>query len=1050
MAKENKDKLLADILASRSMIEMNTDKFTLSIKFGIATGVVNIIHIGGATDSLDSCRIEYLAVGPALQDAFEAEKMCQEGQVVVTQEAMKAVKNTNFYTFSKIQKQKAFWQVSANEKNKKLHIPQIKTRELNTDQNPEIMFNYVPAAVAPYLEQKKHFESWLSELRRVTTLFCDIGMSGETMDKLTRGDPETENFLQNIYEKIQTLVFKYEGVINKFLIDDKGNTLIVVFGLAPFSHEDDANRAVFCAVDIINFLNSKDLKPAMGVTTSVCYGGVIGHAGSRREYSIIGDGINMAARLMSLAKTANEKVPHNNRQALYIEESTRLSLRDVRLIQEFVRSKEPVKLKGHKEKVWFYKRDLETLRILKTFEFPQFRHNRLATIFVHNDKSKKVSSIRYLIIVKPGQTIGELENMVIQKLNSKEVTTNRNKWALLFYKVTPEESLVAGVRLNEKQLIDEIPRELKILYFEFKEFSGKPPKMEPLLSEAKGRFFTKRLTTIDKPPGFEAEDTFSIIRRLEEAKERANEGLKVMLIEGSYGVGRSFGIKQAIGGSNTKNSVLRVAANPFLGLHNPARYGRVWVDLINQIMDDQLFDLGVGVEDSEKIKKARNNIVKDALKRSQKIFAKASGDKDSKRHDAMQLSILNDLLNTSFRETALTVKKSTIVFGKEDVDAIFSKDTVLSTQGKRGRSMMSRSSSVKSDAGRTQGSEHILRLLSTIFVGLCPDDKSTFVTIDDSHYMDPYSWLVLLELAEYWQTVPVTIILSHRNVEVTEGLKKSREYVDEKAEDAINRIQDSMPFAEDSTAGLFIRSTTAGKGKRPGSKLQNNENIGMLTNTYSAWDQRQDVLCLIEKLRSLEISEFLEVRARPEYTEKIICNVLEVEDPAKAIVNFLREKTKGNPLFIADALKILKERGAIKLNNHGGFTTATIDFDDEAKAAFEKCKHLVPVTAENVTGMVIDKMDVTQQVTLKVAALIPRTEFTLGLIESLSPLEKTEEEMNRAWKGVVRSGIVEEVPGKEGVFTFLNPWVRASIRKRILQKQKEEIKAKFKRFDLVT
>ena len=45
-------------------------------------------------------------------------------------------------------------------------------------------------------------------------------------------------------------VYQYEGSINKFLMDDKGSTLIACFGLAPVSHDDDALRAVLASLYI--------------------------------------------------------------------------------------------------------------------------------------------------------------------------------------------------------------------------------------------------------------------------------------------------------------------------------------------------------------------------------------------------------------------------------------------------------------------------------------------------------------------------------------------------------------------------------------------------------------------------------------------------------------------------------------------------------------------------------------------------------------------------------------------------------------------------------
>mmetsp|Transcript_10774 Transcript_10774/g.12426 ORF Transcript_10774/g.12426 Transcript_10774/m.12426 type:complete len:1230 (-) Transcript_10774:79-3768(-) len=1044
--KDQNEKIKRKINAEKEK-KLKSDHFLLRVKFGISVGEVNIVHIGGAVDTFDSSRIEYLAVGPALKDAFDAEGCCNPGEVVVSAAAMNAVKkNASKYSFKS--KGGNFYQVFSNGTPQ---VPQIAFRRISDKKAlSRAMFNYVPAAVAPYLDESKHFESWLSELRRVTTLFCDIGMSDEMMVQLTAGDPEAQEKLHRIFEQIQTFVFKYEGVINKFLVDDKGNTLIIVFGLAPFSHDDDSDRAVLCGIDIINYLNTVDLTPAMGVTTGVCYSGVIGHSGSRREYSIIGDCINMAARLMSLAKKKNAGVPVASRQCLYIETETRKNLRNMKLIQSFVKAKEAVLLKGHKEPVEYYKRDLETMLVLKTFQRPSLRHCRLATVFVKDYGSKNdesINSARYLFYVHPGKTIGDIRDMVVGKVNSKQVEEEKDHWILLYHKVTPDESLTGGARYHNSQSINEFPKDMKILYFEFSRLE-KPPKPRSLYGK-EDQFYTKRLSIIEKPPNFEGEDSFSIIQRLKNFKKSSGDFLRIIFIEGSYGVGRTFAIDESGLGyhyytnhSEHKCFHLRTNANPYLGINDPNRYAHVWINLINKILDDKLVEADIDVSDSKTVLKERTKHVLSAFKRSDKMY-QGKVAPDSKR-DEMQLHVLNDILRIACNETAFTIKKDSIIFGKKDIDTIFSKsdDNVLRARSKIIDPLEMQSILERSE--KSQGSEVVMRLLLAIFVGLLPKKHHAYVVIDDSHYMDPYSWWVLLELAENWKNVPLSIILSHRKLGISDALSVAQETMEQNAEIAVSRIQDSYVFAEESTAGIFLRQTRL--HARAGSKAQRKAPDTMKTMAYSSLDQHQDVICLISKLQTLDNTEFVEVRARPEYTSHIICNILEVEEPPQEIVSFIQEKTNGNPLFIADAIKLYEKTGAIKLDKYGGFTTAAINFDDDARGKFEAGKDLVPVTIESIVGMIIDKMSVTQQVALKVAALIPKEPpiFDLKLIMDLSPVKKSIEETEHAWEEILNSGIIVEVQDDPGNYKFMNPWVRESIQRRILSKQKEEIVKKFR------
>lgn len=81
-------------------------------------------------------------------------------------------------------------------------------------------------------------------------------------------------------------------------MDDKGSTLIVVFGLPPLSHQDDPVRAILASFALVSELGKINCKCSIGIGTGTVFAGVVGTSGSRREYSVLGDSVNLAARLM--------------------------------------------------------------------------------------------------------------------------------------------------------------------------------------------------------------------------------------------------------------------------------------------------------------------------------------------------------------------------------------------------------------------------------------------------------------------------------------------------------------------------------------------------------------------------------------------------------------------------------------------------------------------------------------------------------------------------------------------------------------------------------
>lgn len=99
-------------------------------------------------------------------------------------------------------------------------------------------------------------------------------------------------------ETVQKCIYYHQGSLNKLLMDDKGSTLIVVFGFPPLSHQDDPIRAILTGLSLVKELGILKCVCSVGIATGTVFAGVIGTSGSRREYSVLGDSVNLAARLM--------------------------------------------------------------------------------------------------------------------------------------------------------------------------------------------------------------------------------------------------------------------------------------------------------------------------------------------------------------------------------------------------------------------------------------------------------------------------------------------------------------------------------------------------------------------------------------------------------------------------------------------------------------------------------------------------------------------------------------------------------------------------------
>ncbi|KAJ3315393.1 hypothetical protein HDU76_002182 [Blyttiomyces sp. JEL0837] len=85
-----------------------------------------------------------------------------------------------------------------------------------------------------------------------------------------------------------------------FSVDDKGQTLLSVFGLPPLSHQSEPEQAIKAMVEFVDFAKEYlDGRVTVGVSTGEILFASIG-TDSRREASLLGDVVNIAARLMTL------------------------------------------------------------------------------------------------------------------------------------------------------------------------------------------------------------------------------------------------------------------------------------------------------------------------------------------------------------------------------------------------------------------------------------------------------------------------------------------------------------------------------------------------------------------------------------------------------------------------------------------------------------------------------------------------------------------------------------------------------------------------------
>jgi adenylate cyclase len=151
------------------------------------------------------------------------------------------------------------------------------------------------------------------QARDTTVFFSDI--RGFTPMTEAAGAEDVVNMLNEYFELMVEVIFKYEGTLDKFV----GDAIMALFG-APVHRPDDAYRAVKVACEQIRVLEDfnrvrvSEGEPPVKIGIGINSGEVIaGYLGSSKalEYTVIGDVVNTASRLCSRAKPGEIIISEN-------------------------------------------------------------------------------------------------------------------------------------------------------------------------------------------------------------------------------------------------------------------------------------------------------------------------------------------------------------------------------------------------------------------------------------------------------------------------------------------------------------------------------------------------------------------------------------------------------------------------------------------------------------------------------------------------------------------------------------------------------------------
>ena len=254
----------------------------LNLRVGLGAGKLHVLHVGGIFE-----RWEMLFAGEAMNQVNQAGKLARAGEVVISPGVRRHL--------DEIECGQANWEsgkykysgCSSNFTIGRLDSPNLPS-EAET-----ALRAYVPRVILSRLDDGQ--DPHLADLRQVAVVFLKI-KNFSFSDKTTLAE------VQETMQLMQNCLYRYEGSINRFGIDDKGAVLLAAFGLPPLDHDNDALLAVLAAHELRRELSEVGKDCVVGICTGRVFCGSVGSE-IRSDYTMHGSIVNMAASLMQAASS---------------------------------------------------------------------------------------------------------------------------------------------------------------------------------------------------------------------------------------------------------------------------------------------------------------------------------------------------------------------------------------------------------------------------------------------------------------------------------------------------------------------------------------------------------------------------------------------------------------------------------------------------------------------------------------------------------------------------------------------------------------------------
>jgi adenylate cyclase len=192
-----------------------------------------------------------------------------------------------------------------------INIYQYAEEEMRAKRVRAMFSSYVTEKIVNELTKNPDMAKLGGDRREVTVLFSDI--KGFTTFSEKHAPEEVVSILNEYLTAMTEIIFRWEGTLDKFVGDE-----IVAFWGAPLPQENHAELATRCALNMVEKLKELrekwlnegriPLEAGLGLNTGEVIVGNIGAEGKKMDYTIIGDHVNLGARVEAMTRKYNTNI----------------------------------------------------------------------------------------------------------------------------------------------------------------------------------------------------------------------------------------------------------------------------------------------------------------------------------------------------------------------------------------------------------------------------------------------------------------------------------------------------------------------------------------------------------------------------------------------------------------------------------------------------------------------------------------------------------------------------------------------------------------------